>query len=169
MARFKPNLSKIENTEDANIALREIGIIERELEAIDADAQKRIGDIKADAAKRGEPLRSRIIELSGQLGAFAEYNKAELFKDRKSMELTFGVFGYRKTTSIHIKKSTVDLLRKLNLDRFVRVKEEPDKEAMAVLDDDQLAMVDAVRKSKDDFFCEANREEINKDLLRASA
>jgi hypothetical protein len=46
------------------------------------------------------------------------------------------------------------------------VKEEPSKEAMADLDDETLVQVDAVRKVKDDFFCEADKEEINKELLK---
>jgi hypothetical protein len=51
-------------------------------------------------------------------------------------------------------------LKKLGLDGCIRIKEEPDKDAMAKLDDD------AVRKVKDEFFLEANNEEINKDLLK---
>jgi phage host-nuclease inhibitor protein Gam len=80
--------------------------------------------------------------------------------------VSFGVFGFRKSTSIHTKKTTLDLLEKLGLDKYIRVKKEADKEAMAVLDDETLAQVDAVRKVKNDFFCEADKEEINKDLLK---
>ena len=40
---------------------------------------------------------------------------------------------------------------------------------MSDLDDDTLAQVDSVRKIKDDFFCEADKEEINKDLLKEQA
>jgi Mu-like prophage host-nuclease inhibitor protein Gam len=167
--RYKPRAEKLETLEDVNVALREIGLLERELEGIDAEAQKQIAEIKGAAAKSGEPLRARIIEISTKVGAYAECNKDDLFKDRKSVELTFGVFGYRKSTSISVKKTTIELLKKLKLGRYVRIKEEPDKDAMAELDDDTLAQVDAVRKIKDDFFCEANREEVNKDLLKASA
>lgn len=166
--RYKPNLAKIESLKDANEALREIGLIERELERVDAEAQVEIGEIKAKAAKRGEVGRARILELSNKLGAFAEYNKRELFKDRKSVDLLFGAFGYRKSTSISVRKTTVELMEKLGFEKFIRVKKEPDKEAMAELDDEVLAQVDAVRKVRDDFYCEANREEVNKDLLAAS-
>ena len=65
-----------------------------------------------------------------------------------------------------MKKTTLELLKKLHLDKYIRIKEEPDKEAMSALDDDALAQVDAVRKIKDDFFCEANKEEVNKELLK---
>jgi phage host-nuclease inhibitor protein Gam len=166
MARYKPTPEKLETLEDVNGVLREIGLLERELESIDAEAQKQIGELKADAAKKGEPMRKRITELGAKVQAFAEYNKGDLFKDRKSIELTFGSLGYRKATSISVRKTTVALLEKLRLDKYIRVEKSPDKEAMKDMSDESLAQVDAVRKVKDDFFCEPNREEINKDLLK---
>jgi phage host-nuclease inhibitor protein Gam len=166
MARLKPNTKKIESLEDADLTLKEIGLLESELENIDNEAHKQIAEIKSDAAKQGDSKRKRILELSALLGAYASYNRDDLFKDRKSVQVSFGVFGYRKSTSISVKKTTLGLLEKLRMDRFIRVKKEPDKEAMAELDDDALSQVDAVRKVKDDFFCEADKEEINKDLLK---
>jgi phage host-nuclease inhibitor protein Gam len=166
MARLKPQLGKIETLDQANLVLKEIGLLEKELEAIDSDAHKRIAEIKADAAKQGAVIRKRIVDASARLGAFAEYNRDELFKDRKSVQLSFGSFGYRKSTSISVKKTTLELLKKLNLINCILVKEEPSREAMANLDDETLAQVDAVRKVKDDFFCEADKEEVNKELLK---
>ncbi|GHV76485.1 hypothetical protein AGMMS49942_13060 [Spirochaetia bacterium] len=166
MARLKPNVKKIESLEDANLTLKEIGLLERELETIDGDAHKQIVEIKTTAVKAGEPIRKRIADLSALLGAFAEYNRTELFKDKKTVQVSFGIFGYRKSTSISVKKTTLELLEKLGMDKYIRVKKEPDKEAMAGLDDEALAQVDAVRKLKDDFYCEADKEEINKDLLK---
>jgi phage host-nuclease inhibitor protein Gam len=166
MARYKPNVKKIESLEDANLTLKEIGLLERELETIDGDAHKQIAEIKTAAVKAGESARKRIADLTALLGAYAEYNRADLFKDKKTVQVSFGIFGYRKSASISVKKTTLDLLEKLGMDKYIRVKKEPDKEAMAALDDEALAQVDAVRKRKDDFFCEADKEEINKDLLR---
>jgi phage host-nuclease inhibitor protein Gam len=166
MARYKPTVGKIKTIGDADLALKEIGLLEYQLEAIDGEANKEIAAIKEKCAKEGEGLRSRIADLSALLGAYAEYNRAELFKDRKSVELSFGSFGYRKSTAISVKKTTLELLKKLGLARYIRIKEEPDKEAMAGLDDDTLVQVDAARKVKDAFFCEANKEEVNKELLK---
>ena len=166
MARYKPNIGKIKTLEDADLALKEIGLLEHELEAIDGEANKKIAEIKADCTKQGEGLRKRITDLSALLGAFAEYNREELFKDRKSQKLSFGEFGYRKSTSISVKKTTLELLKKLKLVRYIRIKEEIDKDLMAEMTDESLAQVDAVRKVKDSFFCEANREQVNKELLK---
>jgi phage host-nuclease inhibitor protein Gam len=166
MARLKPQVGKINTLDEANLVLKEIGLLEKELEGIDGEAHKAIAEIKAGAVKKGEGLRKRIADDSALLGAFAEYNRADLFRDRKSIRLSFGSFGYRKSTSISIKKTTLELLKKLKLDKYVRLKEEVDKDAMAELDQETLIQVDAVRKVKDDFFCEADKEEINKELLK---
>jgi phage host-nuclease inhibitor protein Gam len=166
MARLKPQVGKINNLDDANLVLKEIGLLEKELDGIDTEAHKLIADIKADAVKKGETIRKRIADDSALLGAYAEYNRDDLFKDRKSIALSFGSFGYRKSTSISVKKTTLELLKKLKLDKYIRLKEEADKDAMAALDDETLVQVDAVRKVKDDFFCEADKEEINKELLK---
>lgn len=166
--RIKPQVGKIQSLEDVNIALRDIGLAEKELEAIDTAAHKKIAEIKTEAAKKGEELRNRIAEISAKVQAYAEYNREDLFKERKSIELSFGIIGFRKTTKISVKKTTLELLKKLSLTKCVRIKEEPNKEAMAELDDETLLQVDAVRKVTDDFFCQTNTEEVNKDLLKSA-
>jgi phage host-nuclease inhibitor protein Gam len=166
MARLKPQVGKINTLDEANLVLKEIGLLEKELEGIDAGAHKAIAEIKAEAVRKGEGLRKQIADDSALLGAYAEYNRADLFKDRKSVQLSFGSFGYRKSTSISVKKTTLELLKKLKLDKYIRLREEVDKDAMAELDQETLTQVDAVRKVKDDFFCEADKEEINKELLK---
>lgn len=157
MARLKPKTGKIETLDDVDGALKEIGMLERELDQIDDDAQKKISEIKSLALKAGEKNRERVTFLSDQIGTYAEANKDDLFKDKRTIELSFGLFGYRKSTSIQVRKTTVELLKKLKLDAYIRIKEEPNKERMSDMDDELLAQVDAVRKVKDDFFCEATR------------
>lgn len=166
--RIKPQGGKIESLEDVNMALRDIGLAQRELNTIDTDANKSIAEIRTEAAKSGEKLRKRIAETSARIQSYADYNKDDLFKDRKSIELNFGLFGYRKSTRISVKKTTIGLLKKLHLDQYIRVKEEPDKDLMAGLDDESLVQVDAVRKVTDDFFCEPKTDEVNRELLAAA-
>lgn len=167
--RYKPDTGKLNSLDDVDLALKEIGMAEKELEAIDAKAAKEIAVIKERAAKEGEDLRRKVQDTAAKIAAYAEYNKGELFKDKKSVELTFGMFGYRKSTSIHVKKTTLELLKKLGFTGCIRLKEEPDKEAMSNLSDEELKTVDACRKIKDDFFCEANLDEVNKDLLKSAS
>lgn len=172
MARIKPMTGKLESLEDVNLALRDIGLAERELTQIDTEAHKKIAEVKTAAAEKGEALRKRIAELSTKIQAYSDYNRDELFKDRKTVELSFGIFGYRKSTKISVKKTTLELLKTLaekkrSLLKCVRIKEEVDKDELGKLDNETLLQVDAVRKTSDDFFCEANTEEVNRELLNA--
>ena len=52
--RIKPQVGKLETLDDVNLALRDIGLKEKELDAIDAKAAKEIAEIKTKAAKDGE-------------------------------------------------------------------------------------------------------------------
>lgn len=162
-------MAKLGSLDDVNLALRDIGLAEKELESIDNESNKRIAEIKTETARQGEKLRSRIQDLSAKIAAYAEYNKEELFKDGKTVELSFGKFGWRKTTKISVRKTTLELLKKMSLFSCIRTKEEPDKTAMAELTDEALLQVDACRKVTDDFFCEADTEEVNKDLLKSAS
>lgn len=164
--RIKPQVGKLESLDDVNLALRDIGLKEKELDAIDSKAAKEIAEIRTRAAKDGEELRKEIAETAAKIQAYAEYNKAELFKDKKSVDLSFGKIGYRQSTKISVKKTTLELLKKLGFKSCVRIKEECDKDAMGNLSDDDLKSVDAARKVSNDFFCESNMEEVNKDLLK---
>lgn len=164
--RYKPQVENLESIEQVNLALKEIGKCEMALEMIDADAEKRIMKTRQEAANAGGHLREEITRLSGQIGSYAQYNK-DLFKERRSLPLSWGEFGFRKSTKIRTKKTTLELLKKLGLKKFIRTKESVNKVAMKDLDDATLRQVDAVRKVIDDFFCEAYREEVNKDLLAA--
>ena len=164
--RIKPQVGKLESLNDVNLALRDIGLMEKELDAIDAKAAKDIAEIKTKAAKDGEELRKDIATTAAKIQAYAEYNKAELFKDKKSVDLSFGKIGFRQSTKISVKKTTLELLKKLGFKSCVRIKEECDKDAMGNMTDEDLKSVDAARKVSNDFFCEANMEEVNKDLLQ---
>jgi len=158
---------QVKSLDDANQALAEIGRLTMQLEAIDGKAAEKIGKIKEDAAAKGEEARNRIKDLENAVTIFAEYNKGELFKDKKSIPLSYGSIGYRLSTKVSVKRSTLELLTKLFGGKGIRVKEEVDKEQLKDWEDSDLAQVDAAKVTKDTFYYEVNREEINKDLMRA--
>ena len=158
---------QVKDLDDANRALAEIGSLQVQLENIDARANEEIGKIKERAAKEGERARDRIKDLEGALSLYAEYNKAELFKDRKTVELSYGPIGFRESTKVSIKKSTLDLLKKLFGGKAIRVKETVDKDELRTWPDEDLAQVDAAKITQDVFWYEVNREEVNKRILEA--
>ncbi len=160
--------AQIQNLDEANLALAEIGRLTMQLEAIDGKAAEKIGKVKEDAATKGAEARERIKDLEAGLSLYAEYNKGELFKDKKSILLSYGNIGYRLSTKVSVKKVTLELLKKLFGGKGVRIKEEVDKEELKDWNDSDLAQVDAAKVVQDTFYYEVNREEVNKNLMRAS-
>ncbi|MCB1202580.1 MAG: host-nuclease inhibitor Gam family protein [Leptospiraceae bacterium] len=158
---------QIKNLDEANAALAEIGVLTAKTDAIDAVATRKIGAIKEKAATDGAPHRERIKELESALSLYAEYNKSDLFKEKKTLTLAYGNIGYRFSTKVSIKtKTTLELLKKLFPGRAVRIKEEVDKEELKEWDDSELATVDAAKVEQDTFFYEVNQEQVNADLLK---
>jgi len=170
MARTKSNAATIKTLEEADALLREMCEIEAGIEYIDNKADKAIAKIKEDAAAMGKPLRDRYKSCHETLKAYAAYFRSELFKDKKSLERPFGTIGFRKAPdSITCTKQTAELLKKIGLAQYVRVRIEPDKEAMLSLSDETLTQVDAARKSREDFFVETKRDLVNQELAKRSA
>ena len=170
MSRTKSNGLILKTLDDADKTLQRLCEIESQLEIIDNKADEEIAQIKERTATEGKLLREQKKANIAALEAYAAYNREELFKERKSLERPFGTFGYRKAPdSIHVTKETADLLRQQGLKQYLRVKAEPDKEAMLSLPDDTLALVGASRRSKEDFFIETKREQVNQDLAKQGA
>jgi len=170
MARTKSNEMTLKSLEEADGILKEMCEIEARIEAIDNDADEQIARLKETAAADGKPLRERYKSCVKAMEAYARYFRGELFKDGKSLERSFGKFGFRKAPdSVSVSKETAELLQKFGLKKFIRTKIEPDKEAMLSLDDETLEKVAAARKQKEDFFVETKRELVNQELAKLSA
>lgn len=170
MARTKSNEMTIKSLEEADFILKEMCELESKIEAIDNEYNEEIARLKEAAAKEGKPLRDRFKSCVKAMEAYARYFRGEIFKDKKSIIRAFGTFGFRKAPdAISVTKDTADLLQKHGLNEYVRVKVEPDKEAMLYLDDATLAKVGAAKKQKEDFFVETKREQVNQEQLKQSA
>ena len=170
MSRAKPQSSKINNIHEANQTLREIALLQDDLARIDTEADRKIAKIKEDAVKKGEQGRKRIVELEQGLALFAEYNKTDLFPEKRSAELSYGRFGFHRSTRISIKtkpaeKSTLYLLKTLFPKKAIRVKEEVDKEELKDWPDEKLAQINAKKVQNDNFYYEIDREQVNQDML----
>jgi len=123
------------NLEEAAEFLTKIGIEKRGIEKIQTRLNDLIEGLKADAMGDVNDHNEKISQLVEGLFAFAESRRDELTEGgkRKTVDLPTGWFGWRKTppsVSIRNVKSVITILKELGLERFVRVKEEPDKKAM---------------------------------------
>jgi len=82
-----------------------------------------------------EPHQEKVSQLVEGLFAFAEAHRDELTDHgkRKTVEVPTGIFGWRMTppaVKLRDVESILESLKALKLERFIRTKEEVDKEAM---------------------------------------
>jgi phage host-nuclease inhibitor protein Gam len=141
--------------------IRRMGEIDIAIEKIEGDMTLKINEIRDQYEEKAEILKAERQILEDSITTFGEDHKEEFAKVR-SKDLTFGLVAYRVVRSIYIrsKDATVAALRALKLDQYVRIIEEPNKEAMEDLDDKILAKVGAKRKVEDKFRIEPNIERI---------
>lgn len=171
MARSKVavmNRAQIKSLPEAGDALAEMAAAERALAKIEAEANARIDKAKADAALKTEPHKQRLKELSEGLQVYAEYNRAELFAKRQSVEMPFGYFGFRKSSELKpASKLTwakvLEKLQSLKARRFIRVKEDVNRERLRELDADQLEQYGVRLVEKETFWIETKSEELGGD------
>jgi len=152
--------SGIKTWEEADQVLLEIGRIDREVEAMEAELQRSIEAAKEQAVRFVKPLQELKAALELSLKAFCEGRRDEL--KGKSRILNFGAVSFRLSTKIVIKglQACLDALKFLGLGDFIRVKESPDKDRLKDLDDATLAQVGARRVVEDVFGYEVNRERV---------
>jgi phage host-nuclease inhibitor protein Gam len=124
------------DTIEANASLYTIGTLDREIKEIEAKLSSEIALLREVASKKTKALaEERKSRLAG-LEEFASNNRTTLLLgDKKSVEFSFGTFGWRWTPpKVELQKLTeealIALLKKLKMKRFVRVKESLDKEAL---------------------------------------
>lgn len=160
--RSKPAIEtvKITSLSEADGVLKKISDINANLRKIEAEADIKINEIKEAMKASAEVLLEEKERLEKSLGIYCEYNKGELFGDKKTIELTFGLFGYRQSTSISVKKDTLELLKKHGLQEAIAIKEQPNKEVMREWSEEKLALVDAKRVVEDKFWVEAKQNEV---------
>jgi phage host-nuclease inhibitor protein Gam len=165
--RKKPNsLYPVKDLQEANAVLAEIGALKRRIEAIESESQERIDQIKAEADAEKTPLKARMESMGTGLNAFSEYNKSDLFPKKRSVELTFGTLGYRRSSEIGTKpKRTLAMvlgrLKELGFKQAIRTTEQVNKEELRTWPDERLDLVGARRIEKDEFWYEVTQEEIN--------
>lgn len=165
MARIKPTPEVIENRAQAEGALAEMAALDRKISGIEVEMQESIDLAKKKAAQAAAPLATRRKALADALAVFAKLNRADLFGKLKSVDLGFGVIGFRLSTKLtQLKGVTVEMtLEKLHQYGFmdaIRIKEEPNKEAMLGWPDERLETVGLKRQQTDAFFIEIKKDEV---------
>lgn len=161
--RKKPEVVVVKDMKGVDACMAELAELNREIENREAEMNTVIDEAKTLYKLKVEPKLARIKVIEAALGAYANLNKQELFKDRKSMDTTFGIIGFRKSTKLLAKGKTkmievIETLRNLGLTDGIKVKESVNKEAMREWPDERLEAVGMRRKEEDVFYYEIKRE-----------
>lgn len=166
MARSKPkNLFPVKDLAEANRVLGEIAQLKRDVAMHEAEMNDEIDRLKAETEAKVAPLQARQASLENGLLAFAEYNKDDLFQDKRSKDLDFGAIGYRRSKEIkpapkHTLAMVLGKIKELGFETAIRIKEAVNKEELAQWPDERLELVGARRVEKDTFWYELDEQKI---------
>lgn len=115
--------------------LAQIGKEQRATDTIQSDLNAKVDELKVKAMFNTKLHQKKISQLVEGLFAYAEVHRNELTDGGKSktVKLPTGWFGWRWTPpaiSIRNVKAILVKFKELGLKQFIRIKEEPNKEAM---------------------------------------
>lgn len=167
MAKTKPTIPFIvENMEQADGALAELSAISQKIKQIEVKQQEAIDLAKTQAAQQSLALLTRKKELETALGIYAKLNKASLFDKKKSLELGFGIIGFRASSEIAQQKGikadmVISKLKEYGFTEGIKITENINRDAMSDWTNEKLQTVGLERKQKDTFFIEIKEEKIN--------
>lgn len=165
MARIKPDPHIVTDRAQCEGALAEMAALDRKLSAIENEMRESIDAAKSKAAQLAGPLLARRKELADAVAVFAKMNRQELFAKSKSLDMGFGVIGFRASTRIVqvrgvTSEMTLERLHQYNLADGIRVKEEINKDAALGWPDERLELVGLKRQQADTFFIEIARDDV---------
>lgn len=124
-----------QNRDQVASAIREIGERQRELARLEAGMNDEIAAVKERWENTAEPHKQRVNELTSGVHIWCEANREAITQAGKTKTATFttGEIAWRtRPPSVVVRgaEAVLDSLRRLGLTRFIRTKEEVNKEAI---------------------------------------
>lgn len=121
--------------QEAADALSKLGAHQRETQRLQAMMNDEIAKIKEKYAEQADQYNQMIVSLLEGLHLYAESHRHELLTGgKKTVQLTTGEIGWRTTTPrVQLKniEMIIERIKAKNLtEKFIRIKEEINKEAM---------------------------------------
>ncbi|OCR98932.1 host-nuclease inhibitor protein Gam [Campylobacter fetus subsp. testudinum] len=148
---------QVNSFSDIDAALKRVCELSVGIEKINGEVTLECNRIKDSKKGEVERLESEKNFIEQQITLFCEENKAE-FAEKRSKEFTFGEIGYRISKSVSIPRVKAKLEALLNsikayglAKECISYSETPNKEALAELDDADLAKLGLKRVVKDNF------------------
>lgn len=164
--RIKPAAVALSDIKQVEGSLAEMASIERKLGEIARSMNEEIDAAKKRAEQASVSLQARHKELAGAIKVFAVLNEATVFpKDKKSLDLAFGVIGFQASTEIvqmdNIKaETTLEKLHDFGFTEAINTKETILKSAMVNWSDEKLQSVGLKRRKSNTFYLEVKSEHL---------
>lgn len=139
--------------EEADAAIAEIGRLQRERETLETAMNARLAAIRTEFEDQAKPAAEGIKTLATGVQTWAESNRVDLTKDGKTKTVALGngeIKWRNRPPSVGLRgvDDVIEALKQLELARFVRTKEEVDKEAI-LKDTDAVKGVKGITINKD--------------------
>lgn len=151
-----PEIPAPATREEAEQLLSEIGQLQREVDSLETRMNHRLAAVKEDYEAKAA-IHNRQIERKFQsFQAWAETNRPDLLeKGMKSTKLKTGDIGWRmtpKSVSLRGVDAVIKALKTLGLQRFIRTKEEVDKNAILKEPETVAAVKGITISQKEEFW-----------------
>jgi phage host-nuclease inhibitor protein Gam len=168
-------IPKVTSLSEVTRAMITISAIQQRKEEYRLKKQKQINGITAMIANSDEEADKEIAVIFESIFRFAQENKIELTNHNRirTIKLLTGRFGWRESpSSVHItnKKTVLESITKLKLERFIRYEPEINKEA--ILKEPEIAKtINGVSIKKPEMFFikpTSINEEFEKRLTKVS-
>lgn len=152
MARTSLKEPQLKSWEAVNQTLADIAETKREIELEQSACNEQVDQIKTASKEKLKPFLDSIKANELKLKEFCEARKSE-FTQIKTKKLTHGSVGYRLSTTVSIPDPvfTCQVLKQLQLDHCIRIKTEPDKDAIKQLSPEQIAEIGASINTRNTF------------------
>lgn len=166
--RIKTNTFAVryQTRDEVEIAIKDIGDLNRELNRLAIEQNDRLAAITEVYAPLMNAIKEQLAPKQEAVQAWCESNRDELTQNGKTKTANFNtgdVQWRQRPPSVAIRgaDSVIESLHTLGLERFIRVKEEPNKEAM--LNEPELAATVAgvtIKKGVEDFVITPFEQEV---------
>ncbi|OCG45800.1 host-nuclease inhibitor protein Gam [Gilliamella sp. Choc4-2] len=125
----------VQSKDQATEAIKYLGDIQRELIRLETEMNDKIAEITASYSSSIEVLKKKSVEIQKGIQIWCEANRDELTNGGKvkSANLVTGEVQWRNrppSCTIRGSESVIEALKELKLTRFIRTKEEINKEAI---------------------------------------
>ena len=146
-----------QSEDEANDFIYRIGVQQRECDRLQAEMNDRLAEIKAAYEEQAKPLKAEIRDRTKGVQIFCEANRDDLTRSGrvKFHKFAAGEVNWRRRppkVSVRNAAAVMERLKSLKLGRFIRINEEPNKDAMLAEPDVAQSVEGIIIRSEGEDF-----------------